>query len=200
MEKIYFLFPKLRPSASNPFFWQPKKLYLNQILALEYGNMVMVLLNYFIWFFLLFISYLLVSRSANAFWQILLCTVVGEIIEKYGKKYGLWKRPIYALHQDAPPGLVSRWYATGSFPSGHTIKAAYFFLFVTQYGVMNPLVYLLVTLPLIIFRVLVGFHYPLDILGGLVIGWLLWLLTHGLVFPEFLNTIIIYLYHFVFPY
>jgi len=76
-----------------------------------------------------------------------------------------------------PAGLVESWYETGSFPSGHTIKATYFFLFTLQYAVISPTIFLAVVIPLLTFRILVGFHYPVDMFGGAFIGFLLWFLV-----------------------
>jgi membrane-associated phospholipid phosphatase len=89
-----------------------------------------------------------------------------------------------------PPGLVKSWYNTGSFPSGHTIKSTFFFLFVLQYQVINPSFYLIIVLPLLLFRVLIGFHYPIDMFGGFVIGVILWLISIPLTSPLFLNNIV----------
>lgn len=137
----------------------------------------MIFLNYFIWIFFVFISFLLVFHDFNIFWQLLFCTFFGEFIEKYGKSHALWKRPFFARHSHVPTGLVESWYETGSFPSGHTLKATYFFLFVLQYGVFSPYVFLAIVIPLLTFRVLVGFHYPIDMLGGAFVGFLLWFIV-----------------------
>jgi len=187
-----------KPNNHNLLFWQPKTPYLQKILALEYGNMLMVLLNYQIWFFLLFMVFLLITKTPNSFLPIVICTIIGEYVEKFGKKHGPWKRPILAHHQEPPPGLVTRWYKSGSFPSGHTIKATFFFLFIIQYHVIHPLVYLVATVPLLIFRVFVGFHYPIDMIGGVFFGFLLWYFSHGIISPEVLNTFITSAYNFIF--
>lgn len=159
--------------------------------------MVMVLFNYSIWYFLAFISFLLVSHSPNVFWQVCLATIIGELVEKFGKKHQFWRRPLYNRKDQAPPGLVERWYKTGSFPSGHTIKAIYFCLYLIQHQVFHPLVYLLVVTPLILFRILVGFHYPIDVLGGAVIGGIIFLITHTLQFPPFLNHLVQSFFNFL---
>lgn len=99
-----------------------------------------------------------------------------------------------------PPGLVKKWYETGSFPSGHTTKAMFFCLFLFQYGILTP-IYFLIVLPLLIFRVIIGFHYPIDILGGVVIGFFVWFISSQLQMPPFFNQLIhdIFSFAFYFP-
>lgn len=158
-------------------FWQPQFDLLKIINKFRFSTALMIFLNYFIWIFFVFISFLLVFKDINIFWQLLLATFVGEIIEKYGKSHALWKRPFFKHHSHVPEGLVESWYETGSFPSGHTLKATYFFLFSLQYGVISPTIFLTVVIPLLIFRVLVGFHYPIDMFGGAFLGFILWFLV-----------------------
>lgn len=155
-------------------FWQPQFDLIKIINKFKYHTALMVFLNYFIWLFFVYISFLLVFKDINIFWQLFVCTLLGEIIEKYGKAHTLWKRPFFSHHQHVPQGLVESWYETGSFPSGHTLKATYFFLFVLEYGIFSPYIFLSIVIPLLVFRILVGFHYPLDMLGGSLIGFLLW--------------------------
>lgn len=155
-------------------FWQPSFDLLKIINKFRYSTQLMIFLNYFIWVFFVFISFLLVFKNFNIFWQLFVCTLFGEIIEKYGKSHALWKRPFFTRHTHVPTGLVESWYKTGSFPSGHTLKATYFFLYVLQYQVFSPYIFLAIVIPLLTFRVLVGFHYPLDMLGGAFIGFFLW--------------------------
>jgi membrane-associated phospholipid phosphatase len=170
-------------------FWQPRRNLLKYFSKIA-GGYLLIFLNYVIWLILLFFSYLLVRHNPNNFWQLIIVTTIAEIIERYSKKHILWPRPMYLKNKTVPRGLVRSWYNTGSFPSGHTTKTVYFFLFLLQYHLVNPLVYLAICLPLIVFRVLAGFHYPIDILGGLAIGILLWFLTKNLVFPDAANLFI----------
>ncbi|MDP4010183.1 MAG: phosphatase PAP2 family protein [Candidatus Shapirobacteria bacterium] len=165
------------------FFWQPQEDILKKLLSINLGKFLVIFLNYSIWVFLFFVSYLLVKKDPNIFWQLLLATIIGEIIEQLVKKQIYWRRPLFERKDKTPPGLVDRWYKTGSFPSGHSIKAVFFFLFILQYGVIHPLTFSLIAIPLILFRVLVGFHYPIDILGGLSIGTIIWFISRGIVFP-----------------
>lgn len=158
-------------------FWQPQFDLLKIINKFRHHTAILIFLNYFIWLFFVFISFLLVFKDINIFWQLLFATFFGELIEKYGKSHTLWKRPFFKHHSHVPAGLVESWYETGSFPSGHTLKATYFFLFVLEYGVFSPYLFLSIVIPLLIFRVLVGFHYPIDMLGGAIFGFLLWFLV-----------------------
>lgn len=158
-------------------FWQPSFDLLKIINKFRYSTHLMIFLNYFIWIFFVFISFLLVFKDINSLWQLFVCTLFGEIIEKFGKSHALWKRPFFKRHNHVPTGLVESWYETGSFPSGHTLKATYFFLFALQYQIISPIVFLIIVIPLLSFRVLVGFHYPIDMIGGAIFGFILWFLV-----------------------
>ncbi|MBU3935106.1 phosphatase PAP2 family protein [Patescibacteria group bacterium] len=178
-------------------FWQSRTNYL-KILSAPFNGNLLLFLNYAIWFFLFFIAFLLVKKDGNIFWQLLLITSSAEVVERFLKRYNFWQRPLYQKTKKTPRGLVESWYNTGSFPSGHTTKLTYFFLFALQYHIINPFLYLAVSLPLIFFRVLVGFHYPVDILAGLVIGSSLWFLFHGIIFPAPAVSLVNSLFNFIF--
>jgi membrane-associated phospholipid phosphatase len=182
----------------NLLFWQPKLDFLRIFSSSFPGKIILIILNYLIWIFLFYISYLLVKNNSNIFGQILFATVVGEVIEKILKRKLYWRRPMFVRHDQTPVGLVDKWYQTGSFPSGHTIKATYFFLFLLQNNVFSVPAYLIIGAPLIIFRILVGFHYPIDILGGIGLGSLVWLSVQALTFPESFNQFIQVIFNFVF--
>lgn len=158
-------------------FWQPKKAHINRL-----DKNLIVAINYIIWPFLGYISLLLIIKNPHTFWQLLIATIIGEIIEKVGKKHPhiSWKRPFIDKKHKVPKGLISSWYEHGSFPSGHSIKAAYFLMFIIQYQSFSPIIYCFIVLPFLIFRVIIGFHYPIDMLGGATIGLLLWRLTSNL--------------------
>lgn len=182
----------------NLLFWQPRTDFLRLLSVSSWGRLVVIVFNYSIWIYLFYVSYQLIAFQTNIFWQILFATILGELVEKYGKRHALWRRPLFTRHDQTPPGLVKKWYQTGSFPSGHTIKAVFFFLFILQYGVISPIQFLAVAVPLIFFRVLVGFHYPADIFGGAFFGWLIWILTSWIVLPRFLTNVIHVIFNFVF--
>jgi membrane-associated phospholipid phosphatase len=172
------------------FFWQPQTDYLRMLSANIFGQTLLVVLNYFIWIFLFYISYLLVKANINIFWQLLFATLMAEIIEKYLKSRKFWQRPMFIRHDLTPPGLVDKWYKTGSFPSGHTIKATYFLLFCLQYQIFSPELFLLIVLPLLFFRILIGFHYPIDVYIGVIFGLIIWFANNWYTFPPFINQIV----------
>lgn len=179
-------------------FWQPKTDILRLVLKLKSGKYFLAITNYLIWIFLFYISYVLIRKETNIFWQLFIATVLSEIVERLMKNKIYWKRPLFTRKDKTPPGLVDCWYKTGSFPSGHTIKAVFFFLFLLQYQVFSPTVFLLITIPLLIFRVVIGFHYPIDMIGGAIIGVIIWLATQWIVFPDIFNNFIQPIFNFVF--
>lgn len=179
-------------------FWQPKNDWLLWFEKTLIRKRILIIFNYIIWFFFFYISYLLIKKDTNIFWQIFLATVFAEIFERFLKSKIYWRRPLFKKKDTLPPGLVDKWYETGSFPSGHTIKAIYFLLFVIQYQVFSIPLFLSIVSPLLLFRVLIGFHYPIDILGGVITGVIIWLLSKGIVFPDFLNHFIQIIFNFVF--
>lgn len=174
-------------TRSGVLFWQPKFDFLNFLESTSAGRLLIVVLNYLIWVFMFITAFILVKNDINSFWQILIATIFSETIEKIIKAKVYWTRPMFKRHHQVPGGLVKSWYSSGSFPSGHTLKTTFFFLFILQYSVINPVLFLTLTIPLLVFRVLVGFHYPLDLIGGAAIGIFAWLITHSLIFPHTLN-------------
>jgi len=74
----------------------------------------------------------------------------------------------------------------------------YLLLFIIQYSVFPVPFYLAIILPLLSFRVIIGFHYPIDMVGGAITGCLIWLLSKWIIFPAFLVGIIKSVFNFVF--
>lgn len=183
----------------NFLFWQPKTDWFKKISKYKYGNYFLVFINYIIWIFLFFISYLLIKKETNIFWQLFLATFISEIIEKFLKIQPLWRRPLHSGNNTLPNGLLKSWYKKGSFPSGHAIKATFFLLFVLQYsGIVNPLIFIIIIIPLVLIRIFLGLHYPIDVLGGIIFGILIWIPIHFLTFPIFLNNFIKIIFNFIF--
>jgi len=169
-------------STGHPalLFWQPKTDYLRLLSSSKFGRIILVFLNYVIWLFFFYLSFLLIKHNFSFFWLLFLATLLAEIIERLVKKKKFWCRPMFLRHDCTPSGLVDKWYRSGAFPSGHTIKATIFLLFLIFTSVFPLWLFFLVVIPLLWFRIMVGFHYPVDIIGGIIIGILIWLLISSL--------------------
>jgi undecaprenyl-diphosphatase len=187
-------------ALKNFLFWQPKKDWFKHTSRLQHGNKFLVFLNYIIWVFLFYVSYLLIKQETNVFWQLFTATVISEIAEKILKVKSFWKRPMHVNKNIIPDGLLKSWYQKGSFPSGHAMKSAFFILFLLQYrpAGMSVETYLLVVTPLILARVLFGLHYPIDVIGGIILGVLIWIPIHFLYFPLILINLVRTVFNFVF--
>lgn len=186
-------------SQKHPLlFWQPKKDYLKLFDHSIFGEIALVICNYSIWVFFFLVSYLLIRYDFNFFGRLFVATLVAELIERYLKKQKIWIRPMFKRRSSAPTGLVNSWYFSGSFPSGHTMKMIYFLLFVIATHVISIPLFLIITIPLLTFRVLVGFHYPIDIIGGIFIGFIIWFFSKAIIFPDFLNNFIHPIFNFIF--
>jgi len=135
----------------------------------------------------------------NIFWQLLFATIIGEVIEKVLKVKSFWKRPMYLNNNHIPDGLLKSWYQNGSFPSGHTIKATFFLIFILQTSfTISPILFISIVLPLILIRIILGLHYPVDVLGGIIIGLIIGLFIGYIQFPLFLIEFIRPLFYFIF--
>lgn len=188
----------LNQSSKAFLFWQPCQDWFKKISQIKHGNHCLVFLNYIIWVYFFYVSFKLINYRTNIFWQLLLATILSELIEKYLKVQPFWKRPVHDRHNIIPNGLLKSWYHKGSFPSGHAIKTIFFLLFILQYQVVSPIQFLIITLPLLFFRLLVGFHYPIDMIGGAIFGYIIWILTHQIIAPAAWTEIIRVIFQTVF--
>jgi undecaprenyl-diphosphatase len=102
--------------------------------------------------------------------HMLLVGLVGMSIYKWLKGKTLRSRP-YEVHQDI--WLTGRPLDRFSFPSGHTLHAVAFSLVMLAY--YPQLFWLIIpfTVLVALSRVVLGLHYPSDVLAGAVIGALI---------------------------
>ena len=66
-------------------FWQPRIDYLPWFESNSFRKKILVVLNYIIWLFFFYISFILIKSDINIFGQILMATIIAEIIERYLK-------------------------------------------------------------------------------------------------------------------
>lgn len=162
----------------NILFWQPKKDLLKVLLSQKNGQKHLLFFNYIIWLFFAYLSIKILFAGLDTFLQLFLATIIAELVERIVKKRVTWSRPLLKRNHKIPSGFIRSWYEAGSFPSGHTIKAFYFFLIILNFHLFNPFLFILIVLPLLTFRVIMGFHYPIDMIGGGIIGVIIWLVTN----------------------
>jgi len=119
------------------------------------------------------LALLLVGRYPKLLWSLMLTALMAGLIAHGLKEWLLVMRPPYVLPPDSFTLIGTRYIAV-SFPSGHT--TAYFALA----GVlcMHPQLSSRYRFALLLFgvlvgvsRIAVGIHWPLDVLGGALIGY-----------------------------
>lgn len=148
----------------NFLFWQPENFSFN--------SLVFFFSHWFLWLIIfgLTLFWLLKNklRQLKLFWLLI---IFSELLEITIKHFSPWQRPFYQNGVQPPEWIVD--YSRGSFPSGHAIRSAIVLSFLWQENkaLLWPLLpgIILVNLG----RVLFGLHYPIDILAGLVLGYLL---------------------------
>ncbi len=148
-------------------FWQPSQAHFSWLLFF--------FSHWFLWLVIFgllgFWGYRHRWRRLAAFLLLLLFSEFVEITLKY---FSPWPRPFYNLHFQPPPWIGR--YSWGSFPSGHAIRSA---LVLSFLWLMNkPIFYIILPgIFLVNFgRIYFGLHYPVDIMGGFVLGLVIFFL------------------------
>jgi len=161
-------------NKNNPLskflFWQPSTNFFQIISRLRHGSFLLLFLNYSPWLIVLWATFSLTLIKGDLIFQIFLAMVLSEVIEKIIKLKNLWSRPMEKKGDKLPKGFIQSWYKTGSFPSGHAIKAVFFTLLLLF---IKPPHYALIILLLnsaALVRVFLSLHYPIDFIGGSFLG------------------------------
>jgi membrane-associated phospholipid phosphatase len=114
-----------------------------------------------------------ISRRPTFVWQFVLAAVLASLLTHGIKELLSAPRPP-ALLQASDFHLIGQSLQNNSFPSGHTITAFTLAgLFCLQ--ILNGTArYAMLVLAVLIglSRIACGVHWPLDVLGGMIIGWL----------------------------
>lgn len=124
-----------------------------------------------LWYTLM-VGILIVKGTEGTFPVIhmLLAGLVGTLLYKWLKGKTLRPRP-YEVHQDV--WLTGKPLDKFSFPSGHTLHAVVFSLVVLSYYPSLACIIAPFTLMVGLSRVVLGLHYPSDVLAGALIGCLI---------------------------
>lgn len=114
-----------------------------------------------------------IRRAPRCFWSALVAAVIAGVLVQGMKKIVNVPRPLAVFD----PGMFAHWgpaYKAVSFPSGHA--AAIFALagiWIMGLERASPVRALLLGLAVLVSlsRIMVGVHWPLDVLGGMLAGW-----------------------------
>jgi len=148
----------------NFLFWQPVNFGFNLI--------IFFFSHWFLWLMIFGLTgWFLWKKKYRLFvwfWGML---VASEIIEAAIKYFSPWPRPFYT-NGITPPDWVGG-YSEGSFPSGHGMRSVIVLCFLWREN--KKLFWLF--LPGVVLvnggRILFSLHYPIDIIGGIILGLVL---------------------------
>jgi membrane-associated phospholipid phosphatase len=146
---------------NNLFFFQP--------VHLSESSLMFFFSHWFLWILIFGLSllWLIKKRLKNLsfFWLLL---VISEFLHTFLKTLSPWDRPF--INEGAVPPEWIGSYSQGSFPSGHAFRSVILLYFLWK-GNKKLFWFLLPAVLLVsVGRVLFKLHYPIDILGGYIIG------------------------------
>jgi undecaprenyl-diphosphatase len=122
-----------------------------------------------VFWYVLMVGMLIINGAEGTFPVIhmLLAGLVGTLLYKWLKGKTLRPRP-YEVHQDI--WLTGKPLDKFSFPSGHTLHAVVFSLVALSYYPELASIIVPFTVMVGLSRVVLGLHYPSDVLAGALIG------------------------------
>lgn len=122
-----------------------------------------------IWFLLAALKATRSEKQAKLAARAALVLAIESVVINIGvKSLFRRKRPVY--DGDRPLPLRQPW--TSSFPSGHSSAAVCAYIFLSQDDALAPL-YLAIAAVVAPSRIHVKIHHASDVIGGLLIGWVL---------------------------
>lgn len=156
----------------NFLFWQPFQMSKN------FYNIFYFFSYWYIWLIVAVISlFFLFKKARKPLLFLWISLAVAQIIETVLKHLSPWDRPFIALGSTPPDWFTS--YSQGSFPSGHAMKGIIILYFLFLY---NKKIFFFALPGIIIMdytRIYFGLHYPIDIIGGSIIGLaIIYMLNH----------------------
>lgn len=122
-----------------------------------------------VFWYALMVGILIIEGTEGIFpvMHMLLAGLVGTVLYKWLKGKTLRPRP-YEVHQDV--WLTGKPLDKFSFPSGHTLHAVIFCLVALSYYPELAVIIIPFTVMVGLSRIVLGLHYPSDVLAGALIG------------------------------
>ncbi|KKU03417.1 MAG: Bacitracin transport permease protein BCRC [Microgenomates group bacterium GW2011_GWC1_47_20] len=140
------------------------------------NNLIIFFADYAIFLLFALLPVLWLKKKREMVLHAVISAFIAWLIGKFLKDFFAVPRP-YLVNSTSP---LAGHFSNGSFPSNHTTAAfaisVSIFLHQHRWGI--PLI--IFSLSIGISRILGGVHYPLDVLGGVIIGSLVAWLTYRL--------------------
>ena len=149
-------------------FWQPAKNFSKNTL----GRFLFFFFEWIVLASAIFLSgwFLLTNNYSQLilFWKML---IISEVIHSGGKLLSPWKRPFYKNGVKIPRRRIA--YSKGSFPSGHGLRVVILVYFLARESQVLFWIFAPSLILSVFSRVAFFLHYPIDIMGGALLGYLL---------------------------
>jgi undecaprenyl-diphosphatase len=146
---------------NNMIFWQP---------GWQFESLLMLFFSHwFLWVLVFFLSFFwLVKKRLKQLWSFWGLIIFSEFFHSFLKIFSPWQRPFYS-DETVPPQWIGS-YSEGSFPSGHALRSIIILYFIWKENKKLFWLFLPAVFLVSVGRVFFGLHYPVDILGGYLVG------------------------------